>query len=420
VGSPLNIKISKKIFNKVYLPQLENYKDRFNIYYGGSGSGKSHFVIQKLIYKYLKYPNRKCLVIRKVGNTLRDSVFALFKSVLADWQLYGHVEIRETLLTIQFPNGSQFIFKGLDDSEKIKSIANIDDIVVEECTEISKDEFDQLDLRLRSKNPFNQVHCMFNPVSKSNWVYKEWFENGFDITDTMVIHTTFKDNKFLPEDYVHALEKKKITNPTYYKIYALGEFATLDKLIFNNWESETFDYREVIRNNKNVEAAFGLDFGYTNDPTAFICVLIDRVDKRMWIFDEFQQRGLTNDEIVKKIISLGYQKEEITCDSAEPKSIEELIRNGLERAKGATKGKDSILNGIQYLQQFQIIIHPQCAFITLEFMNYTWQKDKDGIYINRPIDKFNHGIDALRYAVNDVNTIYFATFFDKKKLFRRC
>jgi len=414
---PLNVKISKKVFNAVYLPQLENYKDRFNVFYGGSGSGKSHFVIQKIIYKYLKYSNRKCLVIRKVGNTLRDSVFALFKSVLADWKIYSQCQIRETLFTITFPNGSQFIFKGLDDSEKIKSIANIDDILIEECTEISKDEFDQLDLRLRSKNPYNQIHCMFNPVSKSNWVYKEWFENGFDTTDTMVIHTTFLDNKFLPTDYVHALEKKKLTNPTYYKIYALGEFATLDKLIFNNWESGTFDYKEILKNNKNVEAVFGLDFGYTNDPTAFICVLIDRIEKRMWLFDEFQQKGLTNDGIAEKIVNLGYQKEIITCDSAEPKSIEELVRNGLERVQGANKGKDSILNGIQYLQQYQIIIHPSCAFITVEFMNYTWQKDRDGIYINKPIDKWNHGIDALRYAVNTIETIFKVTFLNKNKLF---
>lgn len=416
MGSPLSININKNVFNSTYLKQLQSYDLRFNVFYGGAGSGKSHFVIQKMIYKYLKYGNRKCLVIRKVGNTLRDSVFALFKSVLADWHLYEHVEIRETLLTIKFPNGSEIIFKGLDDEQKIKSIANIDDIVIEECTEISKVEFDQLDLRLRSKNKYNQIHCMFNPVSKSNWVYKEWFENGYDHTDTIVSHTTFSDNKFLPGAYVHALEKKKITNPTYYKIYALGEFATLDKLIFNNWESKSFDYRRVLLENNNVEAVFGLDFGYTNDPTAFICVLIDEVDKRMWVFDEFQQRGLTNDEIVNKITELGYQKEVITCDSAEPKSIEELVRNGLERAKGAAKGRDSILNGIQYLQQFQVIIHPQCAFITLEFMNYTWQKDKDGIYINKPIDKFNHGIDALRYAVNEVNVLKNIKLFDRALL----
>lgn len=401
MSTPLKIKISSKIFNNAYLPYLQDYQHRFNVFYGGAGSGKSHFVIQKMIYKYLKYPNRKCLVIRKVSNTLRDSIFALFKSVLADWQIYDKCEIRETLLTIDLPNGSQFIFKGLDDPEKIKSIANIDDIVIEECTELTIDDFSQLNLRLRSKNPYNQIHVMFNPVSKSNWVYKQWFKEGFDKSTTTVLHTTYKDNKFLPKDYIQALLEMEKSNYTYYKIYALGEFATLDKLIFTNWKEVYIDYRQIIKENKNAEAVFAIDFGYTNDPTAFVCALIDRANKKLWIFDEFQQKGMTNDEIAKKIIEMGYRKEIITCDSAEPKSIEELRRYGLDRVKAATKGKDSILNGIQYLQQFDIIIHSKCIHIIEEFKNYTWQKDRDGIYINRPIDRYNHGIDALRYAVNE-------------------
>jgi phage terminase large subunit len=415
LAKPLNIIISKKIFNTAYLPHLESYNTRFNVFYGGAGSGKSHFVIQKMIYKYLKYPNRKCLVIRKVGNTLRDSVFALFKSVLADWQIYDKCEVRETLLTITLPNGSEFIFKGLDDSEKIKSIANIDDIIIEECTEITLYEFSQLNLRLRSQNPYNQIHAMFNPVSKSNWVYSQWFQDGYDSKTTLVLHTTYKDNKFLPKDYIEALLELEKTNPTYYRIYALGEFATLDKLIFNNWKEEYFDYRELLQQDNNIEAVFGMDFGYTNDPTAFICVLIDKINKKLWIFDEFQQKGMTNDEIANKITEMGYKKEIITCDCAEPKSIEELKRNGLDRVKSATKGRDSILNGIQYLQQFDIIIHSSCTHIIEEFKNYTWQKDKDGVYINKPIDKYNHGIDALRYAVEN-NELTIIKLLDRKLL----
>jgi len=415
-----NFKISKKMFNDVYIPSLEDYTHRFNVFYGGAGSGKSQFVIQKMILKYLKYPNRKCLVIRKVNNTLRESIFALFKSVLADWQLYDQCEIRETLLTITLPNKSTIIFRGLDDPEKIKSIANIDDIIVEEVTEISLDDFTQLNLRLRSKNEFNQIHCMFNPVSKSSWVYNMWFTNTHNKETTVILHTTYKDNHFLPQDYITALLEMEISNPTYYKIYCLGQFATLDKLIFNNWHDTCFDYKEILKTDTkdNIEAVFGADFGYTNDPTAIVCALIDRVDKKLWIFDEYQQKGLTNDEIAKKVTEMGYQKEKIVCDSAEPKSIEELKRNGLERVCPATKGKDSILNGIQYLQQFDIIIHSSLLHMIEEFSNYTWVKDKNGIYINKPIDKFNHGMDALRYAVNPVDTICEVTFMDKRLLFR--
>lgn len=401
--SNISIKINKRVFNEVYYPQLQQYNKRFNVYYGGSGSGKSHFVVQKMIYKYLKYSNRKCLVIRKVGNTLRDSIYALFKSVISDWNLYNNVEFRDSYLTITFCNGSEFIFKGLDDSEKIKSIANIDDIVIEEATELSLEDFSQLNLRLRSKNLYNQIHLMYNPISKSNWVYQYWHEREIDTKNTVLLHTTYKDNKFLPKSYVDSLEEMKETNFTYYKIYALGEFATLDKLVFNNWIVNNFDYHEILRENKDVIALFGLDWGYTNDPTAFICVLADQVNKKLYIFDEFQQRGLLNNQIAQKIIDMGFSKEVISADSAEPKSIDELYRNGIHRIKAVKKGANSILNGIQFIQQFQVIIHPKCQHIIEEFQNYTWQKDKNGIYINKPIDKYNHGIDALRYALEDIN-----------------
>jgi len=399
LATPLNIKIDKKIFNEAYFPYLQDYSHRFNIFYGGAGSGKSHFVVQKMIYKYLKYPNRKCLVIRKVGNTLRDSIFNLFQTVLGDWQIYERCEVGKTLLTIELPNGSQFIFKGIDDPEKIKSIANIDDIIIEECTEISSDEFSQLNLRLRSKNKFNQIHCMFNPVSKSNWVYPMWFENGYD-EDTIVLHTTYKDNKFLPKDYVKSLLNMEKTNYAHYKIYALGEFASLDKLIYTNWKDEEFNYKELIKNKPNMTALFGLDFGYINDPSAFIAILADEKNKKLYIFDEFYEKGLLNDAIANKIKNKGYSKEIIIADSAEQKSIEEIRREGIYRIKPAKKGRDSILNGIQFIQQYKIIIHPSCVNTIEEILNYTWKKDKStNEYINEPIDKYNHLLDALRYAV---------------------
>ncbi|MCC3870275.1 PBSX family phage terminase large subunit [Terrisporobacter mayombei] len=414
-------KISKKCFNDVYLPQLENHNSRFNVFYGGAGSGKSHFVFSKMVFKYLKYSNRKCLVVRKVSNTLRDSCFALVKSILSDWQLYEQCKVNKTDLTIELPNGSHFIFKGMDDPEKIKSIANIDDIVVEECTEIDEFDFDQLSLRLRSRNLYNQVHCMFNPVSKENWVYKRWFKEGavYNKENTVILHTTYKDNKFLPREYIDNLLDMERTNQAYYRIYALGEFATLDKLIYTNWQVKGFDYREILKTVKDSKAIFSLDFGFTNDPTAFVCSILDEINKKIWIFDGFEEKGLLNDEIAKKIIWMGYRKEVITCDSAEPKSIEELKRNGLDRVRGATKGKDSILNGINLLQQYEIIILPSLTWIIEEFKNYTWKKGKDGEYINVPIDKYNHSLDSLRYGVTtEIGTKKITlSFFDRSSLF---
>ncbi|WP_297637926.1 PBSX family phage terminase large subunit [uncultured Clostridium sp.] len=394
----IQFKISKKMFNDVYYPQLKNYDTRFNIYYGGAGSGKSKFVVQKMILKYLTYQNRKCLVIRKISNTLRDSIFAEFKTVIADWGLYDKCVIRNTLLTIEFPNGSQILFKGLDDPEKIKSISGIDDIVIEEATDIDQMDYSQLNLRLRSKNPFNQIHIMFNPVSKSNWVYKMWFANpSLEHKNTMIMKTTYKDNRFLPADYVESLEEYKITNPIYYRIYALGEFASLEKLVYTNWEEKQFDYREILRGRENSQALFGLDFGYINDPSAFVALVVDKDKKEIFIFDEFYKKGLLNDEIAAEIKSKGYAKEEITADSAEQKSIEEIRRLNIPRIKGAKKGL--IIIGIQAIQQYKMFVHPNCINVIEELKNYAWQKDKrTGEYINKPIDTFNHALDALRYA----------------------
>lgn len=386
----------------MYFPYLADYSKRFEVYYGGAGSGKSVFISQKLIYKLLKYENRKCLVVRRIGNSLRDSCFSLIKSTLGNWGIYNECKINKTDLTIELPNGSIFIFKGLDDEERLKSIDGITDIWVEEATEIDSFKFDQLDLRLRSKEPFNQIFISFNPVSKENWVYKRWFLNGgeYDRDNTRVLKTTYRDNRFLPQSYIESLMNMKRSNPAYYAIYAEGEFASLDKLIYTNWKVEVFDYIEILRSVKDSKAIFSLDFGYTNDPTAFVCSIIDETNKRIWVYDGFNQKGLLNDEIARKIIEMGYRKEIIICDSAEPKSIDELKKHGLFRAKGALKGKDSIINGINLLQQYEIIIHPQCNEIQEELKNYTWKKSKlTGEYINEPIDKYNHCLDSLRYGV---------------------
>ncbi|OSA98115.1 UNVERIFIED_ORG: terminase [Clostridium botulinum] len=388
------------MFNEAYYPYLKQYNKRFEVYYGGAGSGKSVFVTQKLLLKYLSMENRKCLVVRKVNATLKDSVFALFKSTLASWHIYDGCKINKTDLTIELPNGSTFIFKGMDDPEKIKSIANIDDIWVEECTEIDEFDFDQLCLRLRSKKPYNQIIVSFNPVSKENWVYKRWFKDGYNKENTTVLHTTYKDNKFLPKEYIDNLLEMKKNNPVYYRIYALGEFATLDKLIYTNWKAELFDFMEVLKEKSTRETIFGTDFGYTNDYTTLICSVIDTADKKIWIYDEHFEKHMTNEDIYNMYEDHNVVGERIVCDSSEPKSIEELRRLGCKRVVGAVKGKDSIMNGVQLIQQYQIIVHPNCIMTQEELKNYTFIKDKStGQYINKPIDKYNHGLDAFRYSV---------------------
>ena len=397
----INLNLKKKIFNDVYFPYLRDYNNRYEVYYGGAGSGKSVFLAQKLVIKACS-SKRKVLVIRKYATTLKDSVFQLIIDTLKKWKIYEYCKINLSTYTITFPNESVFLFKGLDDSEKIKSITDITDIWCEEGTELSEDEYTQLDLRLRASAPHLQLLISFNPVSKANWVYKRWFEEGamYDSSTTKILHTTYKDNKFLPESYIKALEEKAKTNYTYYRIYALGEFASLEKLVYTNWRIEDFNHANIVG-----DLAVGLDFGFVNDISALVASLIDETNKRIYIFREWGDTNKTNEELAAIITSLGFAKSTIIADCAEQKSIEELKRKGISRIKACSKGKDSILHGIQHLQQYDIIVHPSCEGVITEFENYSWTKDKKtNEYTNKPIDTFNHYLDALRYSLQIKNT----------------
>lgn len=392
-----NIKaFPKDKFNEWVLNNLDDYSNRYEVYYGGGGSGKSFGAVQKVIFKsWLN--QRRVLIIRKVQATLKDSIFLLFKNVLNQIGI-EYVE-NKTDLTITLQNGTVFLFKGLDDREKIKSITDITDIVIEEATELTQEDFTQLDIRLRPRDTkYPQIFLMFNPVSKANWCFKHWFEKGTP-SRSKIIHTTFLDNKFLSPEYRLTLENLKDTNPNYYKIYCLGQFATLDKLVFPKYDVKLIN-DELL---KNLPLWIGLDFGYVNDPSAITWGRIDNTNKKLYIIGEYNKKGLTNDEITSTIKSLGFEKEIIIADSAEQKSIEEIRRGGIRRIKPAIKGPDSVINGIDKMQRYNIIIDERCKNVIEEFENYTWKKDKKtDEYINEPIDMYNHHIDSIRYGIQDL------------------
>ena len=245
----INLKLKKSLFNDVYLPHLTDYSKRYEVYYGGAGSGKSVFIAQKLLVKACK-SKRKILILRRFATTLRDSVFQLVVDLLKKWQLYEYCTINLSTYTIILPNESMFLFKGLDDSEKIKSITDITDAWLEEASEVTDDDYTQIDLRIRALSADLQLFVSFNPVSKANWVYKKWFDPKkavYDTAATMILRTTYKDNRFLPKAYIKALEEKEHSNPLYYKIYALGEFAVAEGLVITNWTKETFDAMELAK-----------------------------------------------------------------------------------------------------------------------------------------------------------------------------
>lgn len=396
-------------FNSAFYPYIRDYDHRFEIYYGGAGSGKSHFIAQKIIAKALVY-DRNVLIMRKVGATLKDSVWQLVLDTLSGLGLLQYCSINKSTFTIELPSGSTLLFKGMDDSEKIKSITGITDIWCEEATEFSEEDIEQLNLRLRARAEALQMFFSFNPVSKANWVYRRWFAKGAEITTDTVIHqSTYKDNRFLPADYVATIEKMAKTNPTYYRIYALGEFASLDKLVFSNWKVGT------VEDTHDWDMLCGLDFGYTNDPTAFVVAFVK--DETLYVAKEFVRTGLLNNQIATVITDLGFSKSTIIADSAEVKSIEELRRDGLHRIYPAVKGQGSILQGIQKLQQYEIVVDPSCEHVITELQNYAWKKDRQsGEYVNEPIDEFNHCIDALRYSLQCQDKYKKLTMFSKSTL----
>ncbi|EHT6220059.1 PBSX family phage terminase large subunit [Staphylococcus pseudintermedius] len=395
----LNFNQPSKVFNKNIFEILFNYDNFTEVHYGGGSSGKSHGVIQKVVLKALKdweYP-RRILWLRKVQSTIKDSLFEDVKECLINYGIWDMCLWNKTDNKVELPNGAVFLFKGLDNPEKIKSIKGVSDIVMEEASEFTLNDYTQLTLRLRErKHKLKQIFLMFNPVSKLNWVYKYFFEHGKPMKGVLIRQSSYKDNKFLDDMTRDNLELLATRNPAYYKIYALGEFATLDKLVFPKYEKRIISDKEV----GHLPSYFGLDFGYVNDPSAFIHVKIDNDNKKLYVMSEYVKKGMLNNEIAQVINDLGYSKEKITADSAEQKSIMEIKANGVNRIVPAMKGKDSVMAGIQFISQFDIVIDERCYKTIEEFDNYTWKKDKNtDEYYNEPVDTYNHCIDALRYAV---------------------
>ena len=387
-------KLNPTAFNNWIYKIIDDYKHRIEVYMGGAGSGKSYGACQKMLLKAMN-SKRRVLVIRKVGNTLKISIWQLILDLLTDAGLRDFCRINRSDLEIELPNGSIFLFKGLDDPEKIKSITGITDILIEEATEITLDDFTQLNLRLRPKVEYPQIYLMFNPVSKKNWVY-EYFFVGDKPDNALIIRTTYKDNKFLPKEYCMELENLQYRNPAYYRIYTLGEFATLDKLVFPTYETKIISDYEV----EGLPMWTGLDFGYVNDPSAIVNGRIDTTNKIIYVRGEYVRRGMLNDEIADVMINLGLAKDKSYGDSAEPKSIDEIRLKGVN-IEATQKGKDSIIHGIQWIHQYRLVVDERCYKVIEELENYTWKKDKKtGEYINEPVDTFNHTIDAIRYGLN--------------------
>ncbi|HBH0878270.1 TPA: PBSX family phage terminase large subunit [Clostridioides difficile] len=406
----MKLKIKKvniaKLVGKGY-KDYWRFKGRYRICKGSRASKKSKTTALYYITKLMQYPEANLLVVRKVFGTLRDSCYKELKWAIHQLGVDNYWDSTTNPLEITYiPTGQKIYFRGFDDPLKITSITVDVGVLcwcwIEEAYEITdENSFNMLDESIRGKVPdglFKQITMTFNPWNEHHWIKKRFF----DVKDEDILSktTNYLCNEFLDDADKKVFETMKKNNPRRYKVAGLGDWGIVDGLVYENWEERVFNIDAIIEQ-RNIKSAFGMDFGYTNDPTTLFCGLVNEPSKEIYVFDEIYKHGMSNEKLYREVSRKGYSKEHITADSASPKDIDHLRELGLRNIKGSRKGKDSVNNGIQYIQDYKIIIHPKCVNFLTEISNYTWDKDKFGNKINKPIDDFNHLMDAMRYALED-------------------
>lgn len=409
-----------KTAKKVNLPEVVgkgygsfwNFKGRYRIVKGSRASKKSKTTALNSIARIMEYPQANLLCVRKTYRTLKDSCFTELKWAIHRLGVDAWWDAKESPLEMTYkPTGQKILFRGLDDPLKVTSITVEVGVLcwlwIEEAYEISSEaDFDTLDESIRGEVPpglFKQITLTFNPWNEHHWIKHRFFDAAPD-PDILAMTTNYTCNEWLDAADKKVFETMKRNNPRRYRVAGLGDWGIVEGLVYENWEERLFSIDEV-RKMPGVKSAFGLDFGYANDPTALFCGLIDTSSKTLWVIDEIYKRGMSNEDIADAVIKAGYSKERIRADSAEPKSIDRLYALGLAHIRRARKGKDSINNGIDFIQDYKIFIHPRCTNFLTEIGNYTWDTDtKTGKKLNRPIDDFNHLMDAMRYALEEYPT----------------
>lgn len=405
------LNLDKKLFTPKFLPYLLDYSHRWEFWMGSAGSSKSYTITQKLIIRACN-EKIKILVCRRYATTIRNTVFSTFKEVLGKWGLIPYVKINESDFRIRFENGSEIIFLGLDNEEKLLSLNNIGTIFIEEAYEVPQAIVEQLNLRMRGQNDFQQIILAWNPISKNSWLFQFSVKNP--PASSIFIHSTYKDNPFLNQEYIDALEELYTRNPQKAKIYCDGEWGVdAEGLVFSNWRVEEFD--ALLLSSSGLEHRCGCDLGYI-DATTIVPSLYDKKNGKIYIYDEFYKSGCQLDRIYDEIINMKLNKTKIYMDSAEPRSIDYFKRKGIN-AVPCLKGAGSVKARITFLQNHEIIIHPKCQHLIEEFSNFAYEKDKQGNYVDDSYThQYSHGIDGLGYAYSDIYTKGNIKLIDKSVL----
>lgn len=382
-------------------------KNFYRVVKGSRGSKKSKTTALNFIYRLMEYEWANLLVVRRFSNTNKQSTYTDLKWATNQLGVTHLFKFNDSLPEITYkPTGQKILFRGIDDPLKITSITVDKGILswcwIEEAYQVETyDKFATLVESIRgsvdSPDFFKQITVTFNPWSERHWLKPTFFDEDTKLNNTFSYTTTYRVNEWLDEVDIARYEDLYRTNPRRARIVCDGDWGVAEGLVFENFEVKEFDWVKKLKEKQVV--AHGSDFGFTQDPTTLVSTIVDTQNKELWIYDEHYQRGMLTDEIYQMYIDKGLKNAEIIADSAEKRLITEIKRKGISNIKPSVKGQGSIMQGVQFIQGFKIYVHPSCEHTIEELNTYTFDQDKDGNWLNKPIDENNHILDALRYSL---------------------
>ncbi|RRR54257.1 PBSX family phage terminase large subunit [Streptococcus suis] len=412
--------------------QFWRSKNFYRVVKGGRGSKKSKTTALYYIVAILKHNWANLLVVRRFSNTNKQSTYTDLKWAANRLKVSHLLKFNESLPEITVKaTGQKILFRGLDDPLKITSITVDTGLLswlwLEEAYQVeNQDKFETLVESIRGSidvpDFFKQITVTFNPWSERHWLKSAFFDEDSRKKDVFADTTTYRVNEWLDQQDIDRYEDLWRTNPRRAAVVANGDWGVAEGLVFENYEVKDFDIVSMIK--RIGETTAGLDFGFTHDPTTFPRLAVDLDNRELWIYAEHYEHAMTTDDIFKMIVDADMQNAWITADSAEQRLIAELQAKGIRRLVPSIKGKGSINAGIDFMKQFKIYIHPSCVKTIEEFDTYIYKQDKDGKWLNEPIDDNNHIIDAIRYALERYHIQTSKLNIDKtikkiNKMFRR-
>lgn len=384
-------------------------KNFYRVVKGSRGSKKSKTTALNFIYRLMEYEWANLLVVRRFSNTNKQSTYTDLKWATNQLGVTHLFKFNDSLPEITYkPTGQKILFRGLDDPLKITSITVENGILCwawfEEAYQIETfDKFSTVVESIRGSIDdsefFKQITVTFNPWSERHWLKPTFFDEDTKLNNTFSYTTTYRVNEWLDEVDIARYEDLYRTNPRRARIVCDGDWGVAEGLVFENFEIKEFDWVKKLKEKQVV--AHGSDFGFTQDPTTLISTIVDIQNKELWIYDEHYQRGMLTDEIYQMYLDKGLKNAKIIADSAEKRLITEIKRKGISNLKPSIKGQGSIMQGVQFIQGFKIYVHPTCKHTIEELNTYTFDQDKDGNWLNKPIDANNHLMDALRYSLEE-------------------